>query len=70
MDTKNEYGTGVTHQTSNVDDDLQKHGNVIETNVASVALGKSLSHHACTNPADPSQPPLSRHRSLSCFRSL
>jgi hypothetical protein len=41
MAEKNEDMGAVTHQLSAVDDDMNKHANVKEANVASVALSKS-----------------------------
>ena len=40
MAEKNEDMGAVTHQLSAVDDDMNKHANVKEANVASVALSK------------------------------
>ena len=44
MAEKSEDMGAVTHQLSAVDDDMNKHANVKEVNVASVALGKSRLH--------------------------
>jgi hypothetical protein len=65
---KDEMGA-VTHQLSQVDDDTNKHKNVKEAHVASVALGKLCNIATCQkiNDADTNQPPLSRLRSPSCF---
>ena len=43
MAEKSEDMGAVTHQLSAVDDDMNKHVNVKEANVASVALSKSKS---------------------------
>lgn len=44
MAEKSEDMGAVTHQLSAVDDDMNKHANVKEANVASVALSKSKSY--------------------------
>lgn len=66
MAEKSEDMGAVTHQLSAVDDDMNKHANVKEANVASVALSKSKLHlkqeEEC---ADSIQPLLSRQRSRS-----